>query len=340
VGPASAGAVPGPACYGRGGLLPTVTDAALILGYLDPDFFLGGTIALDVAAARAVLHDQVAVPLGLSDEAAAAAVIEVVTENMVQAISDITVNQGIDPAQAVLVGGGGGAGINSVLIARRLGSRRLLVPEVGAALSAAGALMADVTAQMHTTVPTRTTAFDFAGVNAVLDALRDRGRRFIAEQGHGSVAQSIRLSAEARYPQQVWEIAITLPVERFATDADVEALRQAFHAAHREIFAIDDPASPVEIVSWNATIACRLRDRPTGVLAPTAVRGGIRDSRPAYFPGHGFVSTRVHRFEAIAPGEPIAGPAIIESAVTAVVIHPGVTAERRASGSLSIDPGQ
>ena len=340
VGPKSAGAVPGPVCYGKAGTLPTVTDAALVLGYIDPDFFLGGTIRLDAAAARAALHQHVAAPLALGVDVAAMAVIQVVTENMVQAITDITVNQGIDPAQAVLVGGGGGAGINSVLVARRLGSRRLLIPEVGAALSAAGAMMADLTAQMHATFLCSTTMFDFAGVNAVLDRLRKSCQRFIAEQGRGSVAQSIRLSAEARYPQQVWEIGVPLPVERFATNVDVEALRQAFHAAHRDIFAIDDPSAAVEIVGWNATVACRLRDRPTGTLVPAAISGAVDTSRSAYFAGHGFVAARVRRFEAMTAGERITGPAIVESAVTAVVINPGATAERRASGSLSIDPGQ
>jgi N-methylhydantoinase A len=155
VGPNSAGAVPGPACYGQGGSKPTVTDAALVLGYIDPDFFLGGSMTLAPEAAEAAIARDVAAPLGLTLDEAAAAMIAVATENMVQAILDITVNQGIDPREAVLVGGGGAAGLNSVLIARRLETPRLLIPEVGAALSAAGALMSDLTAQFHATLFTR-----------------------------------------------------------------------------------------------------------------------------------------------------------------------------------------
>ncbi|MFB3102145.1 MAG: hydantoinase/oxoprolinase family protein, partial [Alphaproteobacteria bacterium] len=147
VGPQSAGAVPGPACYGQGGDKPTVTDAALALGYLDPDFFLGGAMALDTEAARTALESDVAQPMGLSLEDAAAAVISIATENMVQAIMDITVNQGIDPRGAMLIGGGGAAGLNSIAIARRLGCPRVIIPEVGAALSAAGAMMSDLTSQ-------------------------------------------------------------------------------------------------------------------------------------------------------------------------------------------------
>src|SRR5581483_7888409 len=141
VGPESAGSAPGPACYGRGGVRPTVTDAALALGYLDPDYFLGGAMRLDAAAASAALREHVAEPLGLSVEDAAAAMLRVATELMVRAIEEITLHQGIDPRSAVLVGGGGAAGLNSVAIARRLGCPQLIVPAVGPALSAAGALI-------------------------------------------------------------------------------------------------------------------------------------------------------------------------------------------------------
>ena len=165
VGPKSAGAVPGPACYGKGGVHPTVTDAAVVLGYIDPDFFLGGSIPLVVGMARAAVEEHVARRLRLSVEDAAVAIIDVVTENMVQAIMEITVNQGVDPGRAILVGGGGAAGINSVLIARRLGSPCLLIPEVGAALSAAGALMSDLTSRFHATRFCETRRFDYAAAN-------------------------------------------------------------------------------------------------------------------------------------------------------------------------------
>jgi N-methylhydantoinase A len=132
VGPKSAGAQPGPVCYGRGGILPTVSDAALVLGFVDPDYFLGGSIRLDSAAARRSIEKNIAEPLGISIEEAAASIIEIVTENMVQAIVDITVSQGVDPARSVLIGGGGAAGLNSLYIARRLGVRSLLIPETGA----------------------------------------------------------------------------------------------------------------------------------------------------------------------------------------------------------------
>lgn len=340
VGPKSAGAVPGPACYGAGGTSPTVTDAAITLGYLDANFFLGGRMKLDPGLARAVIEEQVARPLGLSVEDAAAAILSVTTENMVQAIMGITVNQGIDPRGAVLVGGGGAAGLNSVPIARRLESPRLLIPEVGAALSAAGAMMSDLTSQFHATAFAKSDAFEYERVNAVLESLEARCREFIDGAGRGSLEQSVQLWAEARYPEQVWEIEVPLPSTRFKGPADVKALVEAFHLAHEEVFAIRDDGSGVEVVGWSATVACRIRARASGSLSAAEVTGAVEGQRKAYFPGHGYADAAVRRFEAMAPGERLAGPAIVESSFTTVVINPGATAERRASGSLSIDPGR
>jgi N-methylhydantoinase A len=339
VGPKSAGAAPGPACYGKGGAQPTVTDAAVVLGYIDPAFFLGGAIRLDAAMARAAVETHVGRRLGLSAEDAAIAIIDVVTENMVQAIMEITVNQGIDPGRAILVGGGGAAGINSVLIARRLASPCLLIPEVGAALSAAGALMSDLTSLFHATHFCQTRQFDYAGANAVLHGLKERCRAFIAEQGAGTYSQTIQFSIEARYPEQVWEINVPLPIDRFSGPDDIAALEQAFHKAHEEIFAISDPNSPVEVVGWSATAICRIREKATGSLAAQAVSGAVDGVRSAYFAGHGRIDARIRRFEAMKTDESVSGPAIIESAVTAVVVNPGAVAVRRASGSLSITPG-
>jgi N-methylhydantoinase A len=339
VGPQSAGAVPGPACYGQGGDKPTVTDASLVLGYLDPEFFLGGNMSLDMEASRAAIQRDVAAPMKVSLEEAAAAVISIATENMVQAIVDITVNQGIDPRDAILIGGGGAAGINSVAIGRRLGSERVIIPEVGAALSAAGAMMSDLHSQYTRTFFAKSESFDAAGVNGILDVLEASCNAFIDGPGQGSIDQTIEFFAEARYPEQVWEIEVPLASRRFESDADLEALVQGFHKVHEELFAIQDPDSGVEVVGWTASVKCRLREGESGSLAVRELEATTDRSRPVYFTGHGLVDATVRRFEAMNEGEVLAGPAIIESPFTTVVVDPGATAERRASGSLSIVPG-
>lgn len=340
VGPNSAGAVPGPVCYRRGGTLPTVTDASLALGYIDPDFFLGGTMKLDAAAAREAIQANIATPLGMSVEAAAASIISIATENMVQAICDITINQGIDPSEAVLIGGGGAAGLNSVLIARRLSSPRLVIPQVGATMSAAGAMMSDLTSHYHATFFTRSDAFDFAGVREVLNDLTGRCQEFIDGPGEGSLAQTVTLWAEARYPEQVWELEVQLPPHGIHSEADISALVEGFHRAHEEVFAIRDADSPIEIVGWRATVACRIRAQEGGTLANSIARPIANPVRKAYFEGAGYVDTAVVRFEALDSTETVHGPAIIESSFTTVVLNPGASATRRASGSLSIFPGR
>lgn len=339
VGPQSAGAVPGPSCYGNGGDKPTVTDASLVLGYLDPEFFLGGSMSLDLEAARAAVERDVATPMGIGPEEAAAAIIAIATENMVQAIVDITVNQGIDPRDAILIGGGGAAGLNSTAIARRLGSGRVVIPEVGAALSAAGAMMSDLHSQYTRTFFATSEAFDADGVNAVLEQLEDRCSAFIDGPGQGSISQTIEFFAEARYPEQVWEIEVPLAKRRFESETDLQALISEFHKVHEDIFAINDQESGIEVVGWTASVKCRLKESESGSLAAVDTKLSVDDTRKVYFAETGYVDATVRRFEAMKAGEQLPGPAIIESPFTTVVVDPGATAERRASGSVSIVPG-
>ncbi len=340
VGPDSAGAEPGPACYGRGGARPTVTDAALVLGYIDPGYFLGGAMQLDGEAAGRALEEHVGGPLGLGLEEGAAAVLRLVTERMARAIEEITVNQGIDPRRAVLVSGGGAAGLNAVAIARRLGCGRVIIPEPAAALSAAGALMSDLSGEFSRTCLTTTGDFDFEAVNGALSQLADDCERFDDGPGAEAVETSIESSVEARYVGQTWEIDVPVRGTRFGSPADVERLREDFHAAHAELFAVHDPDSEIELVTWHARVSCRLREVSVPKFAPAAT--GPRESngrRSAYFAGEGMVDTTIIDLERLMTGETRVGPAIIESPVTTVVLEPGASAERTTSGSLSILPG-
>jgi N-methylhydantoinase A len=339
VGPESAGAVPGPACYGKGGERPTVTDAALVLGYIDPEYFLGGTMALDAERAAASIATDVGAPLGLDEAEAASAILRLATENMVGAIEEITINQGIDPRGSVLVGGGGAAGLNSVAIARRLGCHAVVIPEVGAALSAAGALMSDLQADHRALHYAATDRFDFDGVNRVLESLTARCAEFIEGPGTGGTAHAVDLYAEARYRHQIWEIDLPLQLDRFDSDADVSGVRKDFDRLHEEVFAFRDPGSDVEFVGWRATARARLGASGFGRLETEgALEAGVSGSRTAYFAGLGAVETDVELFEAMDPGAAVEGPAVIESAFTTVVVDPGATAVRTEGGTLVITP--
>ena len=337
VGPESAGSVPGPACYGRGGLKPTVTDAAVLLGYIDADFFLGGAMRLDRAAARRAVEADVARPLGVGVEEAAWNIVNLMTENMVQAITDITVNQGIDPAQGVLIGGGGAAGINSVFIARRLGCRMLILPESGAALSAAGAMMSEIAAEYAASVFTTTGNFRRERVNSVLADLRSKCQSFVRRSAGRALKTRTSFIAEARYENQVWEIDVSLGCDEFSTDESVTAFREAFDATHERIFAVRDPRSEVELVGLRAQVRSRVRAAEEFHLTRAGIAAERAQARSVYFPARGWISTPVHRLEALKLQEPHAGPAIVESPFTSIVVDPEANFRRSVSGSILIE---
>jgi len=336
VGPQSAGSSPGPACYAAGGTQPTITDCALVLGYIDPVYFLGGAMALDKDAATKALSSQVAEHLGLDLAEAATAVIAVATEKMVSAIGDITVNQGIDPASAVLIGGGGAAGFNCVAIARRLGCRRIVIPAVGAVLSAAGALMSDLGTEFARLAFTTARRFDAERINAVLAELESHCAEFMAGPGAGSDEQRLEFSVEARYPHQIWEIEVPVRASRLATPEDLARLAADFHATHRQIFAVDDPGSDIEFVTWRARINCRIRQSSGKPPHFEARAGRAPVRRRAYFPEIGWIEARVEQFETLSQQDLVKGPAIIESPFTTVVIDTGASASHSPSGGLIV----
>ena len=339
VGPASAGAVPGPVCYGRGGNRPTVTDAALVLGLIDAEYFLGGKMKLNSRAAASAIENDIAGPLGLSRDEAASAILSLATENMVQAILDITVNQGIDPQQAVLIGGGGAAGLNMVAIGRRLNVKAVVIPPVGAVLSAAGALMSDLVDEYRATLYVHSRRFDFEAANATLADLTREAERFVSKHGSKAISSAIEYYAEARYPDQVWEIEVPLRHAEFRTGDEVKNFEADFHAMHQKIFAVCDPLSPVEIVGWTSRASCQLRspDLPAFELEPIGAGTQDQQMRSVYFGGEiGRVDVPVKQLNASIGKSETVGPAIVESAFTSVVIDPGTTCRLSQAGSLII----
>jgi N-methylhydantoinase A len=339
VGPQSAGAKPGPACYGLGGSAPTVTDAALVLGYLDPDYFLGGRMRLDAAAARAALA-RVADPLGLTVEAAAFSIFAVSNETMINAIKDITVSEGIDPSEAIVVAGGGAAGLNILPIARELQCRGVIVPRTASVLSASGMQFSAIQLEQSASVPTRSTGFDRAAVNAGLagiDATLDAFAARLAARGFGERRTDYRV--DAHYAAQVWDIGVELRAPRFTDDRDLGALVEDFHASHRRIFSVDDPASPIEFLNWTGRVSIALppvqqsrHERAASATAPVAHRRALFDLDDAR-------ETPVYRGDLIRAGDPIPGPAIIEEATTTIVLPPGTTARLTPAGSYLVELG-
>jgi N-methylhydantoinase A len=337
VGPASAGSIPGPACYGRGGSRPTVTDAAVVLGYIDPQYFLGGRMEIAVDAAVAAIDAEIAQPLGLSVDAAALAIVDLATEAMVNAIEEITVKQGIDPQDTVMIGGGGAAGLNGVAIARRLRCPSVIFPDAGAALSAVGAIMSELRAETAQTEFMRISRFDRECANRLLAKLKNDAQALSAAGPAESAMRSVDFSIEGRYPNQVWEIEVPLRSGVFADAADERRLIEDFHARHRELFDFADDGDEIEIVAWKAV------ERAKAAGASDTYRVGksshLRGARPRRmtFRESGRIEAMSYDLESLLPGQPVLGPAIIESNFTTVVIHSGARAERRPDGVLVVN---
>jgi N-methylhydantoinase A len=337
VGPQSAGSNPGPVCYGRGGIHPTVTDAALVLGYIDPDFFLGGRMALAVEAARTAIATQIAQPLGLSLDDAALAIIELATETMINAIEEITVKQGIDPEDTTIVGGGGAAGLNAVAIARRLKCRTVLFPEVGAVLSAAGAIMSELRREFVRTEFMRVSHFDVARANVIVAGLRAEAQAFLDGNVGAGRDTVIDYFIEGHYPSQVWEIEVALEGPIFDATVGAANLIRDFHARHREIFSFADDHDEVEIVSWRAVARSRIADSRAGLRLATAPPATGERVRSMVFRDTGRLDAPVYDLDALPQDHPVTGPAIIESSFTTIVVDPGSRAVRQPA-QLVVEP--
>jgi N-methylhydantoinase A len=333
VGPQSAGAVPGPACYGAGGDQPTVTDACVVLGWFDPDYFNGGRMKLDASAAHRVV-EKLANALGRSVPATAFAIITIANELMIKAIHEITVSEGVNPRESVIVAGGGAAGLNILPIARELGCSTTILPKTASAMSACGMQYSDIVFEQTRSRVTMSGSFDLDGVNAALAEIDAALERFRANL-HGAERAIVHKEflVEARYKSQVWELDTPLPVVRFRTPKDVAALVEAFHTVHDRVYAVRDEQSEVECVNWRGRIAMRLSKPPKPLRRRiTARKPKPWARRAAYFGPDDLRKTPVFRGSELLPGAVIAGPAIIEEPTTTIVVYPKMSASVSPSG--------
>ncbi|WP_449282683.1 hydantoinase/oxoprolinase family protein [Leucobacter sp.] len=339
VGPESAGADPGPACYGRGGTRPTITDAALILGYFDTEGFIGGKLALDLEAARRAMR-PIADRLGISVEQAAKGALVIATQNIVSAIREMTISQGLDPRDLTIVAGGGASGVNAVQIARELGVNRMILPRTAGALSAAGALNADVISDFAASRFTQATEFDFSGVREAFAELDAQGAAFIAEtEPLEPLAVRKQYSVDARYPGQVWELEVIIDGDRIDDAEALERLEAAFHAEHRRVFQVNDPSQRPEFLVWKQRVTAVL-DRPkVPVLGEGAEEAVPVRHRHVGFALEEVENAPIYRGEELAAGAAVAGPAIILEPTTTLVLDPGAELVVAGSGDYIISVG-
>ncbi len=338
VGPQSAGSIPGPACYGSGGDQPTVTDAALVLGYIDPDYFNGGRLSLDRDAAVTVIS-KLAETLGKGVDETANAIMVIANELMIKAIGEITVNDGLNPRESVIVAGGGAAGFNIMPIAQELGCDTVILPRTASALSACGMQYSSIVFEATRSRFTDSQNFDREGANRALDEIEAELMAFRDSLGTAKDASiEIEFFAEARYRAQVWELDTAMPKPRLANDADVAELVEAFHQTHERVYAVRDEDSPVECVNWKGRISIRPFDPPPAP-EPTSLENtpGAATERECFFGGDARVATPIFRGPDLVTGDKVKGPAIIEEPTTTIVIYPGMSARLSAAGNYILD---
>jgi len=326
VGPESAGAVPGPACYGTGGALPTVTDANLILGYLGADNFLGGRMALDVAHARRAMEDGVAAPLGMSLTDAAEGVIRIINVKMEEAIKAISTMRGYDLRDFMLVAFGGAGPLHAGQMARNLAMRGIIVPLYPGVNSAIGLLQADVRHDYAVSRLTLITAIGPEEVAGRLKTLADRARAELRAEGFRPRQIVIEYAIDMRYAGQGYELTVPLASGR-VTSKSLAAIRHTFDETHNTLFGHSGPEEPVEVVTYRVTGIGKLPE----VKMPTFRRKGMSlesaaiGKRRVRFDG-ATCDAAIYQRERLDVGHAILGPAVVEQLDSTLVVHPGQVA--------------
>ena len=356
MGPQSAGASPGPACYGQGGAEPTVSDANLVLGYLNPGGLLGGTFPLDKSKAEAAIRTRIAEPLGLTLERAAYGMFTIVNSNMVNGIRRVSVERGYDPRDFVLVCAGGATGAHITALAREMGIDTVIVPKLASGLCAYGQIISDVKYNYMATSPMRLEDEASAvKIEQLFRQIEAGGIAHLEADGFTHETIDIKRSLDMRYVGQVHEC--TVDIGNFVIDGQsLDQVKEAFHKRHEELYTYSERHNAVEIVNIEATLFGRVeKPKPQHLDTGTAIRkslkngwsklvpggGGLKDAikatRPLIFSADGkAIEAPVYDGSRLGAGDKFAGPAVIEEVTTTIVIEPGWSVEPHASGSYLI----
>jgi N-methylhydantoinase A len=328
VGPRSAGAEPGPACYGRGGTEPTVTDANLVLGRLDAKLFHGGRTVLNIDHARAAVK-RIGEPLNLSVEEAALGIVKVVNANMVKGIATVTVQRGIDVREFALLSFGGAGGVHAIDIADALDMAEVIVPPFSGVFSAIGLLAADVRHDFVTALGrVVSTAADPTKLENLFRGMEDEARRVLAAEGFSGDTVRLVRSADLKVVGQTYELTVPLPQAGAVTRDGIAALVASFGALYRERYAFFFEGEAIELV--NLRLAARGLTEPIRLTTFTATGADSASARigrrPIYFEQRGFIESDVYRRDQLRPGMLLCGPAVVEEPTSVTLITPEMTA--------------
>ena len=323
VGPKSAGAAPGPACYGRGGTLPTVTDAQYVLGYLDPAYFEEGELQFDAGAARTAIDEHIAQPLSMDPVAAADGIYQLVNNNMAAALGVVSVERGYDPREFVLVVAGGAGPIHAAAIARELDIPLILIPRESSVFCAAGMLISDLKHDYVRTCAMDIDRVDTGQVTALFAEMTETARQTLASEAVSDERIEVKYSADLRYIGQFNEVEVPLPKGGELTEESVKDLCAAFHLKHDSLYGYSMPDAGVELINLRITARGKTekpaqeKHERSGADPNHALLG----SRDAWF-DDGFADTPVYDGLKLVNGNRVNGPAVVVQPTTTIIVPP------------------
>jgi len=324
MGPQSAGADPGPACYAKGATLPTCTDADLVLGYLDPDFFAGGKIKLDQQAAAKAVEDRIGGPLGLSLEEAAAGMYRVINTNMAQGVREISIKRGFDPREFPLVAAGGAGPLHACMICQELEIPLFIVPRESSIFCAAGMLMSDLRHDFVCSFVSVFDRIDWKKLGTLVTDMIQQGTDLLARENIPDDRRRFSLSLDCRYVKQYHEVSFPVALEAIR-QPDANAIPATFHVEHKRMYgySLEDDGAPIELINVRVR-AAGLTEKPAYTEEPDAgrdARPALKGERPAYIP-----EERAARFVSVYDGHKtrhghqIVGPALVEQVNTTLLL--------------------
>jgi N-methylhydantoinase A len=341
VGPQSAGSIPGPVAYGRGGKEPTVTDANLLLGRLDAGHFLGGELKLDLDACQRQMRERVAKPLGLDPTAAADGILRIAVTQMSHAVKAVTTERGLDAGSFTMVVYGGAGPLHASAIAREIGIRKVLIPYAPGYFSAYGMLFSDLRYDYVRSVFRKLNDVSFDEIEAAYQSMEDEGRAALAQSGVTPDGVVIERAADMRYVGQEHAVTVDLPLAFFA-GKDRSAIKRQFDELHKVRYGTSAPKEPADLVSLRVTVLGTMKKPPRHSVqagGATPDKGAVRAVKPVYFRAGGWADTPVYTRDRLLSGNQITGPALIEEHASTTVVQPGDSLRVDELGNLQISIG-
>lgn len=340
VGPESAYSYPGPVCYDRGGVKPAVTDANLLLGYLNKDFFLGGEMQINYDKCYQMMKEKIAGPLGMTVEEAACGVFQIVNQNMADATKVVSVQKGFDPREFALVSAGGACSIHACKIAEEVGCNRIIVPKAASVFCALGMLESDIRLDNVRSFVGTIPGLDLKAFNACIEATEKDAMEQLEHEGVSREESSLERYLDIRYVGQHHEVTVPMPGNCSINAGHVKEITETFHAAHERLYSYCTPETPIEIINLRVTAVGHVEKTGLEKMEGSGerVEAAVKNTRHLYFQEYkGWQDVPVYDRNKLYTGHFIPGPAVIEERITTIIVHPGWNARIDEFGNVLME---